>query len=686
MSDFELISKFKPQGDQPQAIEKIYRGLIENDPSFQTLLGVTGSGKTFTMANVIAQYGRPTLVISHNKTLAAQLYEELREFFPNNAVEYFVSYYDYYQPEAYIPQRDIYIEKDAARNDDLDRLRMAATSALLSRKDVVIIASVSCIFGLGDPEDYKSLVMTVACGEDHDRNDLLAKLIEMQYERTEMDLLRGKFRPRGDSLEIYPSYAEYAYRIEFFGDQIDRIDLVDPLTGRTLKIQQNMVLYPAKHYVVPEDNIAHAIKSIEEELEQRLVELKSQGKLLEAQRLNARTRYDMEMIQEVGYCSGIENYSRHLSGRAPGSKPYTLIDYFPKDFLLVIDESHVTIPQIRAMYAGDRHRKDVLVEHGFRLPSALDNRPLTFDEFESVWKKVVFVSATPAPYELTKSGGEFVEQIIRPTGLIDPVIHVLPARGQVEHLLGEIKKRVARQERILVTTLTKKMSEDLAQYIREENISCNYLHSEVETLERVEILKDLRLGKYDVIVGVNLLREGLDLPEVSMVAILDSDKQGFLRSPTSLIQMIGRAARNVNAEVFLYADKITPAMQQAIDETERRRKIQEQYNRENNITPQTIRKAIRDGLETEITARKLERDVINIPENDYEQEELIRMLEQEMYEAARNMEFEKAALIRDKLMEVRKQTNLGISPMVPESQRKTSAAKPKFKRNSKKSR
>ena len=525
--------------------------------------------------------------------------------------------------------------------------------------------------------------MTVACGEDHDRNDLLAKLIEMQYERTEMDLLRGKFRPRGDSLEIYPSYAEYAYRIEFFGDQIDRIDLIDPLTGRTLKIQQNMVLYPAKHYVVPEDNTPTPSKA-SKKTRTRLRRALNPGQLLEAQR-STPVPVTMEMIQEVGYCSGIENYSRHLSGRAPGSKPYTLIDYFPKDFLLVIDESHVTIPQIRAMYAGDRHRKDVLVEHGFRLPSALDNRPLTFDEFESVWKKVVFVSATPAPYELTKSGGEFVEQIIRPTGLIDPVIHVLPARGQVEHLLGEIKKRVARQERILVTTLTKKMSEDLAQYIREENISCNYLHSEVETLERVEILKDLRLGKYDVIVGVNLLREGLDLPEVSMVAILDSDKQGFLRSPTSLIQMIGRAARNVNAEVFLYADKITPAMQQAIDETERRRKIQEQYNRENNYSADHSQ-AIRDGLETEITARKLERDVINIPENDYEQEEIIRMLEQEMYEAARNMEFEKAALIRDKLMEVRKQTNLGISPMVPESQRKTSAAKPKFKRNSKKSR
>jgi excinuclease ABC subunit B len=679
MSDFQLTSKFTPQGDQPQAIEKIYQGLQPDGQSFQTLLGVTGSGKTFTMANVIAKYGRPTLVISHNKTLAAQLYEEFREFFPNNAVEYFVSYYDYYQPEAYIPQRDIYIEKDASRNDDLDRLRMAATSSLLSRKDVIIVASVSCIYGLGDPEDYKALMLTVSRGDSYDRNDLLSKLIEMQYERAEMDLVRGKFRARGDTIEIYPAYAEYAYRIEFFGDDIDRIDLIDPLTGETLKIQQTMILYPAKHYVLPEDNIKRALTGIENELEDRLVEFNSQNKLLEAQRLSARTRYDMEMIHEVGYCSGIENYSRHLSGRPPGSRPYTLIDYFPKDFLMIVDESHVTIPQIRAMYAGDQQRKGTLVEHGFRLPSALDNRPLRFEELEQMWKNVVFVSATPSLYELEKSEGEIVEQIIRPTGLLDPAIRLHPARGQVAHLLGEIKQRKARGERVLVTTLTKKMAEDLSKYIMEENIPCNYLHSEIDTLERIEVLKDLRLGRYDVVVGVNLLREGLDLPEVSLMAILDADKQGFLRSATSLIQMIGRAARNVNSEVILYADKMTPAMQQAIDETERRRTTQQQYNEDNNITPTTIKKAIRDGLESQITARKTEREVIHVPEDEYEQDELIRMLEEEMYQAARDMEFEKAAQLRDKLMTVRKLAGKE-SVAVPQSQRRTPAGKPKSRR------
>ncbi len=671
MPGFELTSEFQPRGDQPQAIAKLSKGLADGK-RFQTLLGVTGSGKTYTMANVIANIDRPTLVISHNKTLAAQLYEEFRLFFPNNAVEYFVSYYDYYQPEAYIPQRDIYIEKDASRNDDLDRLRMAATSSLLSRRDVIIVASVSCIFGLGDPEDYKSMVLNIGRGESCDRNDLLAKLIEMQYERSETDLARGKFRVRGDTVEIYPSYAEYAYRVEFFGDQLDTIELIDPLTGECRKLQSTLVLYPAKHYVVPEDHIARAIKGIEEELEQRLVELKSQGKLLEAQRLAARTRYDMEMIMEVGYCSGIENYSRHLSGRAAGSRPYTLIDYFPKDFLLIIDESHVTLPQIRAMWAGDRHRKEVLVEHGFRLPSAMDNRPLRFEEFENIWNQVVFVSATPGTYELQRCEGEVVEQIIRPTGLLDPKITVQPARGQVPHLLEEIKKRVAVGERVLVTTLTKRLAEDLSQYIAEAGISCNYLHSEVETLDRVEVLKSLRQGKFDVIVGVNLLREGLDLPEVSMVAILDSDKQGFLRSETSLIQMIGRTARNVNAEVILYADKITPAMERAIKETDRRRSIQEQYNRENNITPTTIKKEIRAGLESEITARKTEREVLHIPETQYEQEQLVSMLEKEMLEAAEAMEFERAATIRDKLLEVRQKMG-EVSLAVPSSQRKTAA-------------
>jgi excinuclease ABC subunit B len=675
MSEFEVVSEFQPQGDQPEAIDKLTAGL-ETGKRFQTLLGVTGSGKTFTMANVIAKVRRPTLVISHNKTLAAQLYEEFRLFFPNNAVEYFVSYYDYYQPEAYIPQRDIYIEKDASRNDDLDRLRMAATSALLSRRDVVIVASVSCIFGLGDPEDYKSMVLTLTRGDAMDRNSLLTKFIEMQYERSETDLLRGKFRVRGDTVEIYPSYAEYAYRIEFFGDQIDILDLIDPLTGQSRRMQQTMVLYPAKHYVVPEDHIARAMKSIEEELTVRLGELNGQGKLLEAQRLSARTRYDMEMIQEVGYCSGIENYSRHLSGREAGSRPYTLIDYFPKDFLLIIDESHVTLPQIRAMHAGDRNRKNVLVEHGFRLPSAMDNRPLRFEEFEQIWSQVVFVSATPGPYELEKSQGEITEQIIRPTGLVDPRIRVHPARGQVPHLLEEIKGRVAKGERVLVTTLTKKLAEDLSQYIQENHISCNYLHSEIETLDRVEVLKNLRLGKFDVVVGVNLLREGLDLPEVSLVAILDADKQGFLRSATSLIQMIGRTARNVNAEVILYADSVTPAMQMAMSETERRRIIQESYNQEHHITPETIKKEIRAGLETEITARKTEREVLHIPEEEYEQEELATLLEKEMLEAAEAMEFERAARIRDQLLQVKGQLNTvkgNVSTAVPSSQRKTAA-------------
>jgi len=679
MPSFEVISEFQPRGDQPQAIDKLAAGLTDGK-KFQTLLGVTGSGKTFTMAHVIQRVNRPVLVISHNKTLAAQLYEEFRLFFPNNAVEYFVSYYDYYQPEAYIPQRDIYIEKDASRNDDLDRLRMAATSSLLARRDVIIVASVSCIFGLGDPEDYKSMVLSVSRGDGLVRNDLLSKLIEMQYERSETDLARSKFRVRGDSVEIYPSYAEYAYRIEFFGDQIDRIDLIDPVTGQSRKMQPTMVLYPAKHYVVPEDHVARALVGIEEELNERLRELNAQGKLLEAQRLAARTRYDMEMIHEVGYCSGIENYSRHLSGRAAGSRPYTLIDYFPKDFLLIIDESHVTLPQLRAMYAGDRNRKEVLVEHGFRLPSALDNRPLRFEEFLEIWSQTVFVSATPGPFELEKCAGEVVEQILRPTGLLDPKIRVQPARGQVQHLLEEIQKRVASGERVLVTTLTKRLAEDLSGYFKEANIACAYLHSEIETLDRVEVLKNLRLGKYDVIVGVNLLREGLDLPEVSLVAILDADKEGFLRSGTSLIQMIGRTARNVNAEVILYGDKMTPAMQNAISETERRRAIQEQYNRDNGITPQTIRKEIRAGLESEITARKTEREVLNIPEDQYEQEERVQMLERDMLEAAEAMEFERAAVIRDKLLELRGKMDQSFSTAVPTSQRTKLMEKPKPQR------
>lgn len=654
MEKFELISDYKPKGDQPKAIKELTEGVLSGK-KFQTLLGVTGSGKTFTMANVIANVNRPTLVISHNKTLAAQLYEEFREFFPKNAVEYFVSYYDYYQPEAYIPQRDIYIEKDASRNEDLDRLRMAATSALMSRRDVIIVASVSCIYGLGDPEDYKEMVLTLTVGDAIEIDKLLADLVEMQYERSKTDLKRGSFRVRGDTIEIYPSYADYGYKLEFFGEILDYIYIINPVSSEPIRPQSRLVLYPAKHYVIPESRIERAIRSIEEELKDRVAELEKEGKILEAQRLLARTKYDIEMLRETGYCPGIENYSRHLSGRPAGSRPYTLIDYFPDDFLLIIDESHVTIPQLRAMYEGDRRRKETLVEHGFRLPSALDNRPLKFEELEQMWNQVIFVSATPGPYELEKCEGEIVEQIIRPTGLVDPKITVHPTKGQIPHLIEQIKKRKKEGERVLVTTLTKRLAEDLAHYLKEEGISTHYLHSEIDTLERVEILKNLRVGKYDVIVGVNLLREGLDLPEVSLVAILDADKEGFLRSATSLIQIIGRSARNVNAEVILYADKITPAMKQAIDETERRRKIQIEYNKAHNITPQTITKAIKTGLEAEITTKKpdTDRKAIGLPEDKYNLIEYIRLLEEEMLEAAEQMEFERAAKIRDKILELR---------------------------------
>ncbi len=652
MPPFEVISPFKPQGDQPQAIDQLVCGLNDGR-RFQTLMGVTGSGKTFTMAQTIARVNKPTLVISHNKTLAAQLYEEFKELFPNNAVGYFVSYYDYYQPEAYIPQRDIYIEKDASRNDDLDRLRLAATSNLVSRDDVLLVASVSCIFGLGSPVDYKASVLPIRKGVETDRDEMLRKLIDLQYARNDIDFKRGTFRVRGDVVELRPSYEEFAYRIEFFGEEITAIQMVNPLTGEVLKDEEQVFIYPAVHYVMPEERVHDAVASIREELDLRVMTLRGQGKLLEAQRLLARTKYDLEMILEVGYCSGIENYSRHLDGRKPGEKPYTLIDYFPKDFLLVIDESHVTIPQIKAMYNGDRQRKEVLVEHGFRLPSALDNRPLKFEEFETMWKQVVFVSATPSKYELEKCGGEVVEQIIRPTGLVDPEISVHPAQGQVPHLLGEIKKRAEAGERVLVTTLTKRLAEDLSAYIQEAGIRGRYLHSEIETLERVEILKDLRQGDFDVLVGVNLLREGLDLPEVSMVAILDADKAGFLRSETSIIQMIGRAARNVNAKVFLYADAITPAMQKAIEETERRRQIQLDFNAEHGITPRTVQKAIRSGIESEMKARRAAAEAIHANEEQLDQSEIVRLLEEEMLQAAKNLEFERAAQLRDKIQEIK---------------------------------
>jgi excinuclease ABC subunit B len=682
MPAFEVVSPFQPQGDQPQAIDKLVSGIQKGMP-FQTLMGVTGSGKTFTMAHAIARLNRPTLVLSHNKTLAAQLYEEFKELFPHNAVGYFVSYYDYYQPEAYIPQRDIYIEKDASRNDDLDRLRLSATSNLVSRNDVLLVASVSCIFGLGSPADYKASVLPIRVGQTTDRDAMLRKLIDLQYARNDVDFKRATFRVRGDVVELHPSYEEFAYRIEFFGDDVSAIDAVNPLTGEVIRGEEQVFIYPAVHYVMPEDRVHSAVQSIREELDQQVMHLRGQGKLLEAQRLLARTKYDLEMILEVGYCSGIENYSRHLDGRKPGEKPYTLIDYFPKDFLLIIDESHVSLPQLRAMYNGDRQRKEVLVEHGFRLPSALDNRPLKFEEFEKMWNQVVFVTATPGKFELEKTGGEIVEQVIRPTGLIDPEIVVHPAQGQVPHLLGQIKERAECGERVLVTTLTKRLAEDLSAYIQEAGLRGRYLHSEIQTLERSEILADLRRGDFDVLVGINLLREGLDLPEVSMVAILDADKAGFLRSETSLIQTIGRSARNVNARVILYADSVTPAMKKAMDETARRRQIQMQFNAEHGITPKTVEKAIRTGIESEMKARRTAREAIHESQQQFDQGELIRLLEEEMLEAAKNLEFERAAQLRDKLNEIKGVPTIRSArswePEVTESDQRTKIWQPRSK-------
>ncbi len=652
MSIFKLNNQFKPAGDQPRAISRLVEGL-RTGKEYQTLMGVTGSGKTFTMANLIAHFDLPVLVISHNKTLAAQLYEEFKELFPENAVEYFVSYYDYYQPEAYIPQRDIYIEKDASKNADLDRLRLSTTTSLSTRNDCIIVASVSCIFGLGSPEDYKASVVTIRIGDHVDRNDLLGRLADIQYTRNDIDFARGTFRVRGDVVELHPSYESFAVRIEFFGDEVEKISYINPVSGEILAAEEQVFVYPAEHYVMPGHRINSAVESIKAELKERLAELRSQGKLLEAQRLQARTLYDLEMIREVGYCSGIENYARHLSGLPPGARPYTLIDYFPKDFILFIDESHATIPQIRAMWAGDRSRKEVLVEHGFRLPSALDNRPLRFEEFQQNWARVIFASATPGPFELEKCNHEVVEQIIRPTGLLDPEIFVHPASNQVPHLLSEIQKRVKAGERTLVTTLTKRMAENLSTYIAKKGFKCRYLHSEIDTLERVEILRDLRHGEFDVLVGINLLREGLDLPEVSAVAILDADKEGFLRSRTSLIQTIGRTARNVNATVFLYADRVTDSMQKAIDETNRRRKIQLDYNRQHDITPETIRKEIRRSLADRVKARQTARQAVQFGDNEYDKVELANQIEKEMLEAAQTLDFERAAFLRDQLRELK---------------------------------
>jgi len=660
MGIYKLNNEYKPAGDQPQAIERLVAAVREGK-KFQTLMGVTGSGKTFTMANVIAQFDRPVLLISHNKTLAAQLYEEFKEFFPENAVEYFVSYYDYYQPEAYIPQRDIYIEKDASRNADLDRLRLSATTSLSTRRDCVVVASVSCIFGLGSPEDYKASVVAIRTGETYDRNTLLGRLADIQYTRNDIDFQRGTFRVRGDVVELHPSYESYAIRIEFFGDQVEQINYINPVSAEILAVESQVFIYPAQHYIMPAERIGSAAEGIKAELESRLQQLRSEGKLLEAQRLQARTMYDLEMIQEVGYCSGIENYSRHLAGLPPGARPYTLIDYFPKDFLLLIDESHATLPQVRAMWAGDRSRKEVLVEHGFRLPSALDNRPLRFEEFCESWNQVVFISATPGPYEMAKCGSEVVEQVIRPTGLLDPEIFIFPAENQVQHLLGEIEKRVQVNERTLVTTLTKRMAEHLADYVAKRGVRCRYLHSEIDTLERIEILRDLRMGNFDVLVGVNLLREGLDLPEVSCVAILDADKEGFLRSQTSLIQTIGRAARNVNATVFLYADRVTDSMQKAIDETNRRRTIQLAYNEEHNITPETIRKEIRKSLTEQIKAQRVAREAVRLGDSEYDKVEMASQIEREMFEAAEALDFERAASLRDQLRELKELPELIVS-------------------------
>ena len=663
---FKVVSDFQPTGDQPQAIQQLAEGLLAGQ-RHQTLMGVTGSGKTYTMAKVAELVQRPTLVIAHNKTLAAQLATEFKEFLPSNAVEYFVSYYDYYQPEAYIPRTDTYIEKDADINDEIDKLRHAATRSLLTRRDVLIVASVSCIYGLGSPEEYQGFVASVKKGERKNRQKLLRQLIAMQYDRNDMDVSRGRFRIRGDTLELYPAYEDLAVRIEFWGDEIERITEVDPLTGELLAERDSIEIYPAKHFVTSDEKLQLAIRDIEEELQDRLTFFQERGKHLEAQRLESRTHYDLEMLREAGYCSGVENYSRHLARRAAGSTPWTLMDYFPDDFLMFIDESHMTVPQLHGMFHGDISRKQTLVDYGFRLPSAIDNRPLSFEEFEQHVNQIVYVSATPGPYE-HQHAEQVVEQVIRPTGLLDPVIEVKPTSGQIDDLLEQVRKRVEKGERCLVTTLTKRMAEELADYLLEMNVRTHYLHSEIDTLERSEILRDLRLGVYDVVVGINLLREGLDLPEVSLVAILDADKEGYLRSQSSLIQTVGRAARHVDGRCIMYADNITDSMRRALDETNRRRAIQEAHNREHGITPEGIRKAVRDI--TERVKSMAETPAVYTTHRDLPKDDLVRVikdLESQMRQAAKRMEFEKAALMRDEIVELRKVMVAGesVSPSAP---------------------
>ena len=700
---FEIVSAFKPMGDQPAAIDAL-TSRLEGGADSAVLLGATGTGKTFTMANVVQRLGKPTLIISHNKTLAAQLYEELREFLPHNSVNYFVSYYDYYQPEAYIPQRDIYIEKDASRNEDLDQLRLAATSNILSRRDSVVVASVSCIFGLGSPEAYGDKVMTFSKGGRVDRRQLFASLTAMQYARSDYEFSRGRFRARGDVIEVWPASEKFGVRLDLFGDELERIELINPTSGEVLAEEDTFHLFPAVHYVLPEEQLESICDDISRELDSRVLELRSEGKLLEAQRLLARTKYDLDLLRETGTCPGVENYSRFFDGRMPGERPFTLLDYFdyapreteneasmrPRsasenqlvqrddnrrasrpnidDWLIIIDESHVTLPQVRAMFNGDRMRKETLVDHGFRLSSALDNRPMRFEEFERMAPQLLFVSATPGPYELERTGGEIAEQVIRPTGLLDPQVEVKPADGQVPDLLEECKSVVARGERVLVTALTKRLCEDLAAYLDQNGLKTRYLHSDIETLERLEIITDLREGAFDILVGVNLLREGLDLPEVSLVAILDADKEGFLRSPTSLIQLMGRAARNVNGRVVMYADDMTPAMKNAIDETERRREKQSAYNEKMGITPETVRKEIRRGIEMQLRARKTAREAAGTAEEAFDIGELLREIEAEMLEAAQKLEFEKAARLRDQARKLKERIAQGDTSKVRRSE------------------